>query len=196
MPLDQFNSSHWLGLLILNETFGKGRNFKVRLDPLMREPTETFQPYMALMHLYGRKLNWERLKSLQSEEFGQWLGDGLSTTSILTTDYVWRPEDQEIHFTCEEIPKPKCIATRGSRYFHAIFDRRTGNIIHCDGALRIYDQYEIELRQKYHVRQTEVRKIGKRVKLFLINDEIGQELFMSLATNFLVWNEDAIRYFN
>lgn len=194
--LDQFNSSHWLGLLILNETFRKGRNFRVRLDPLMREPAETFQPYMALMHLYGKKLDWERLKSLQSEEFGQWLGDGLSTGSILTTDYVWRPEDHEVHFTCEEIPKPECIDTRGSRYFHAIFDKRTGTITHCDGALRIYNEPEIALRQKYHVRQQEVRKIGKRVKLFLIDDQIEQGLFMRLVTNFLVWNEDAIRYFN
>lgn len=124
--LDQFNSSHWLGLLILNETFKNGRDFKIRLDPLMREPAETFRPYMALMHLYGKKLDWERLKSLQSEEFGQWLKDGLSNSSIQTTDYVWRPEKREVHFTCEEIPKPECIATRGSRYFHAIFDKRSG----------------------------------------------------------------------
>ncbi len=53
--LDQFNSSHWLGLLILHETFKNGRDFKIRLDPLMREPAETFRPYMALMHLYGKK---------------------------------------------------------------------------------------------------------------------------------------------
>lgn len=194
--LDQFNSSHWLGLLILNETFKNGKNFKIRLDPLMKEPVQTFRPYMALMQLYGKKLDWERLKSLQSEEFGQWLGDGLSTSSIMTTDYVWRPEKHEVHFTCEELPKPECITTRGSRYFHAIFDKRSGKITHCDGALRIYNQSEIENRQKFHVRQPEVRKIGKRVKLFLINDEIDQELFMSLATNFLVWNEDAISCFN
>lgn len=194
--LDQFNSSHWLGLLIMHETFKNGRDFKIRLDPLMREPAETFRPYMALMHLYGKKLDWDRIKLLQSEEFGQWLGDGLSTSSILTTDYVWRPEKYEVHFTCEEIPKPECISIRGSRYFHAIFDKRSGKITHCDGALRIYNQDEIELRQKFHVRQPEVRKIGKRVKLFLINDEIDHTLFMNLATNFLVWNEDAINYFN
>lgn len=69
-------------------------------------------------------------------------------------------------------------------------------VTHCDGALRIYDQDEIKIRQRFHVRQPEVRKIGKRVKLFLINDEIDQELFMSLATNFFMWNEDAINYFN
>lgn len=194
--LDQFNSSHWLGLLILNETFKNGRDFKIRLDPLMKEPAQTFRPYIALMHLYGKKLDWERLKFLQSEEYGQWLGDGFSASSILTTDYVWRPERNEVHFTCEEIPKPECITTRGSRYFHAIFDKRSGKVSHCDGAIRIYDQDEIELRQKFHVRQPEARKIGKRVKLFLINDEIDQTLFMNLATNFLVWNEDAISYFN
>lgn len=194
--LDQFNSSHWLGLLILNETFRNRRNFKIRLDPLMREPVETFQPYIALMQLHGKKLDWTRLKTLRTEEFGQWLGDGLSTSSILTTDYVWRPEKQEVHFTCEELPKPDCIDIRGSRYFHAIFDKSTGNITHCDGALRIYDEAEFTLRQKYHVRQPEVRKIGKRVKLFLIDDVIDQELFMSLATNFLVWNQDALEYFN
>lgn len=194
--LDQFNSSHWLSQLIMEEAFRRQKNFKIRLDPLMKESSASFQPYMALMDLYGRKLNWDRLKTLANEEFGQWLGDGLSTQSIHTTDYVWRPEGKEVHFTCEEIPKPEFIGSRGSRYFHAIFDKSTGFITHCDGALRFYTEPEIALRQQFHVRQPEVRKIGKRVKLFLIDDNIDQDLFMRLAVNFLVWNQDAIEYFN
>jgi hypothetical protein len=194
--LDQCNSSHWLGLLIMNEAYRNGRKFKIRLDPLMKVHQDEFIPYMALMNLYGKKLEWARLRTLKSEEFGQWLGEGLSTKSIKTTDYVWRPEGNEIHFTCEELPKRECIHTRGSRYFHAIFDKKSGLIKHCDGALRIYNDQELTIREGYHVRHPEVRKIGKRVKLFLIDDYIDQELFMKLATNFLVWNEDALEYFN
>lgn len=194
--LDQSNSSHWLGLLIMNEAYRNGKKFKIRLDPLMKVPKTEFSPYMALMNLYGKKLDWERLKVLRSDEFGQWMGDGLSTKSIRTTDYVWRPEGNEIHFTCEELPKRECIQIRGSRYFHAIFDKNSGSIIHCDGALRIYNDEELTIREGFHVRHPEVRKIGKRVKLFLIDEPIDQELFMKLAVNFLVWNEDALEYFN
>lgn len=194
--LDQFNSSHWLGLLILKESVENGKTFRIRLDPLMAEPALTFRPYVALMQVYGKKLDWDRLRSLQADDHGQWLGDGLSTPSIQLTEYVWRPEGNEVHFTCEELPKIEQITKRGSRYLHAIFDKRTGNVVHCDGAIRIYDLDELILRQRYHVRRPEVRKIGKRVKLFRIDEEIDHALFMRLATNFLVWNTDAIRYFN
>ncbi|MGK7392605.1 MAG: hypothetical protein ACNS60_19785 [Candidatus Cyclobacteriaceae bacterium M2_1C_046] len=195
--LNQFNSSHWLELLIINETFRNNRNFMIRLDPLMKEPIQEFQPYVALMELYGKKLDWERIRKLKSDETGQWLAEGgLSTRSIFRTDYVWHPQGKEIHFTCEELPKRDFVETRGSRYFHAILDKETGYVSHCDGALRIYNNDNYDKRIDYHIHQPEVRKVGKRIKIFQIDEEIDQNLFMKLATNFLVWNQDAINYFN
>ena len=194
--LYQPNSSHLLSNLIINETFKNGYDFRIRLDPLVVAPKNEFQPYFQLMEIYGKKLDWERLKTLKHDEFGQWLGDGLSTPSIYISDYVWSPSKDEVHFTCEELPKKSYLDIRGSRYFHAIFDKKTGRIIHCDGALRYYTNEEYDERIHYHVRQPEVRKVGKRVKLFQLDQPIDQSLFMRLATNFLVWNEDAIGYFN
>lgn len=194
--LDQYDSSLWLSNLLFNETFRNNKNFKVRIDPLVEVPIYDYQPNFKRMNLYGTKLNWDELKLLRNENFGQWLGGGLSTPSIKTTDYVWRPDEKEIHFTYEEIPKQEYINIRGGRYFHAIFDKKSGQIVHCDGAIRIYEKEEFEKREKYHVRQPEVRKIGTRIKIFQIDDYIDQSLFLRLATNFLVWNEDAIKYFN
>jgi len=194
--LDQLNSSHWLSNLIMNETFENGRNFRIRLDPLVVISKNEFQPYFQYMEIYGTKLDWNWIKTLRNQEFGQWLGDDLSTSSIHISDYVWTPTTNEVHFTCEELPKKCYIDVRGSRYFHAILDKDSGKIIHCDGALRFYSDKEYSHRLKYHVRQPEVRKVGKRVKLFQIDEPIDQNLFMKLATNFLVWNEDAVNYFN
>lgn len=194
--LNQPNSSHWLSNLIIKETFDNGLDFRIRLDPLVVAHKDDFQQYFQLMQIYGRKLDWNRLKTLKNDEFGQWLGDGLSTRSIFKSDFVWSPSKDEIHFTCEELPKKQFIDTRGSRYLHAIFDKHSGKIIHCDGALRYYNAEEYDHRIKYHVRQAEVRKVGKRIKIWQLDEPIDQFLFMKLATNFLVWNEDAIAYFN
>lgn len=194
--LDQPNSSHWLSNLIVGESFKRKRNFRIRIDPLMKVTKADYQPYFQLMNIYGKKLDWNRLKSLRNEEFGQWLGDGLSTGSIHISDFVWRPNGDEIHFTCEELPKSSYLDVRGSRYFHAIFEKSTGKVIHCDGAIRFYSDEEYQYRLNYHVRNPEVRKIGNRVKIFQIDEAIDEDLFMRLATNFFVWNEDAIGYFN
>ena len=65
---------------------------------------------------------------------------------------------------------------RGSRYFHAIFNKDTGSIIHCDGAIRIYSESELADRMRFHVRSSDVRKVGKRVKIFQTNDSFWRTL--------------------
>ncbi|MDO7846499.1 hypothetical protein Q5H92_09035 [Hymenobacter sp. M29] len=195
--LPQNNSSYWLFELICQEAFRSNLDFKLRLDPIVKMPKEEFSPMFYKMWVYGRELNWDRIAQLKQEEFGQWLNeDSTSAKSIEATDFVWQPSKSEIHFTCEELPKDEFSDTRGSRYFHAIFDRQTGQVIHCDGALRFYSQTELKNRKQFHVRHAEVRRVGKRVKLFQIDEPISQQLFMNLATTFLVWNEDALAYFN
>jgi len=190
------NSSYWLSDLIFKQSFQNNRKFKVRLDPLIKVNKEMYQPMFFKMWVYGTKLDWNRLKTLKSTEHGQWLAGPLSDLTIEFTDFTWTPSETEIHFTCEELPKDDFLFVRGSRYFHAIFDKASGAIKHCDGAIRFYTPSELEYRKKFHVKNAEVRKIGKRIKIFQIDELIDQVLFMQLATNFLVWNEDAIAYFN
>ena len=110
---------------------------------------------------------------------------------------MWgKPTAKEIHFTCEELPNKNEVHYRGSRYFHAIIDKKTGLVKHCDGAISIYSEDELEFRSKYHVRNSEVRKIGKRVKIFQLDDQIERKIFIDLITSYMVWNYDLIRYFN
>lgn len=191
------NSSYWLFDLILNEAYRNDREFKIRLDPLIRIHKDTYSPLMQKMNIYGDKLDWEKISALEFEDHGQWFGHGLSSSEIGITDYVWSPYDNnEVHFTCEELPKEDEIPTRGSRYFHAIFNKTTGNVIHCDGAIRFYTKEEFADRSTSHIRKAEARKVGIRRKIFQIDEVIDQQLFMNLATNFFVWNHDALNYFN
>lgn len=190
------NSSYWLFNLILKEAYHNKREFKIRLDPLIRIHKDSYSPLMQKMTIYGDKLDWEKISALEFEDHGQWFGHELSSSEIGITDYVWSPYDKEVHFTCEELPKEDEIPTRGSRYFHAIFDKATGKIIHCDGAIRFYTIEEFAHRSRFHVRKAEARKVGIRRKIFQIDEVIDQQLFMNLATNFFVWNQDALNYFN
>ena len=94
------------------------------------------------------------------------------------------------------MPTAEYLDVRGSRYFHAIFDRATGLIKHCDGAIRLYIYEEYQNRLKCHVRNTEARKVGQRIKIFQLDDAIDQNTFALLCVTFFVWNEDVITYFN
>lgn len=190
---DASNSSYWISESIGELIFKKKINFKIRLDPFVEKNIDDYSPMMYKMTVYGTKLDWEKLLTLKEDDHGRWMSERQDTQ---WTDYVWRPEKGEIHFTCEELPNLNEIAYRGSRYFHAIFDKSTGLIKHCDGAIRIYNQYEYQERLNYHIRNAEVRKSGKRVKLFQVDQEIDKFDFMKLATSFMVWNQDVFDYFN
>jgi hypothetical protein len=190
----QTNSSYWISCTIIRLTEEKGLNFKIRLDPFIEEYKSEYKIMFQKMLVYGKPLDWERLRRLKEEEYGQWL-DEKTYSKIGTTDFVWRPMGNEIHFTCEELPKINCLDYRGSRFFHAIFDKITGNIKHCDGAIRFYTLEEFKKRTQYHVRNTQVRKIGTRIKIFQIDDFIDQNVFTTLAATFFVWNEDIQKYF-
>lgn len=193
--IDASNSSYWISSIISRLIASKNLNFKIRLDPFIECHYNDFQKMVYKMNIYGRELDWNRLKYIKDDEHGRWM-DEKSYSRTKFTDYVWRPGKSEIHFTCEELPKKEYLKERGSRYFHAIFDKETGTINHCDGAIRIYDAEEFEKRLNFHVRNAEVRKIGKRIKIFQIDESINQDDFQLLITNFMVWNEDVFDYFN
>lgn len=190
--IKEANSSYWIFeyLKLLNKEI----DVRIRLDPFIILNPQTYLPFNYKMTLYGKKLNWDRIKNLMFDDFGSWKAEFESFSEDIT-DYVWATSKDEISFTCEELPKQINISYRGSRYFHAIFDKRTGNIKHCDGAIRLYTNEELIYRQQFHVRNPEVRKIGIRKKIFQIDSMIDQYTFTQLVINFFVWNEDVQKYF-
>ncbi|MEB2786855.1 hypothetical protein [Algoriphagus persicinus] len=196
------NSSYWLSQAIFKQQIENKVNFKIRLDPLKETHKDQYNPMMYKMHVHGKPLEWDRLKTLRFDDFGQWFNEKEYEKAGFT-DYVWSPKkDNTIHFTCEEVPKIEYNGIQSSRYFHAIFDKNTGKINHCDGAIRFYTDDELANRVQFQVKDPEARKVGKRVKIFQFdsknnNDiELGQNGFCDLAVNFFVWNNDVMNYFN
>ncbi|MCX2680753.1 hypothetical protein OOZ15_12440 [Galbibacter sp. EGI 63066] len=196
------NSSYWLSQVIFKLQIENNVNFKVRLDPLKEIHKDQYNPIMYKMHVHGKPLDWNKLKSLRFDDFGQWFNEK-DYEKAGFTDYVWSPKkDNTIHFTCEEVPKLGYNGILSSRYFHAIFDKNTGRINHCDGAIRFYTEEELANRVRYQVKDPDARKVGKRIKIFQFdskdnNDvELGQDDFCDLAVNFFVWNQDVMNYFN
>jgi hypothetical protein len=177
-------------------------SFKIRLDPLKEIHKDQYNPMFYKMHVHGKPLDWNSLTLLRVDEFGQWFNEkDYEKTGF--TDYVWSPKkDGKIHFTCEEVPKLEYNGIHTSRYFHAIFDKNTESVTHCDGAIRYYTKDEIENRVRFQVKDPEVRRVGKRIKIFqydsIENNQVGlsQSDFCDLAINFFVWNNDVIKYFN
>ncbi|MFL5788969.1 MAG: hypothetical protein ACJ748_13000 [Flavisolibacter sp.] len=196
------NSSYWLFAAL----FSINRNdlIRVRLDPLVHEPIETFNPMMYRMQVYGTSLNWNKIKNLKDAEHTQFIATFPSGSSIDRTDLVWKPIDDEIHFTCEEMPKSDLLEFRGSRYFHAIFQKQSGILKHCDAAIRFYTNEEYDKRLSNHLKANEVTRIGRRIKIFqidvpkvqLLEKPITHQHFIDLITSFYVWNHDILNYFN
>lgn len=192
--IDGSNSSYWISETISSLARSRNLDFRIRLDPFIEIPIQEYSPTMYKMTIYGKPLDWERLRLLREDEHGRWMNEDFSKGNI--TDFVWKPDGDELHFTCEELPNAGENNYRGSRYFHAILDKNTGEVKHCDGAIRIYTDFELKYRLNYHVRNPEARKIGKRIKIFQLDENIDQDAFALLITNFMVWNHDVINYFN
>ena len=190
---DAHNSTYWVLQELHNPDLGN--RVKVRFDPLIHHPKEDFNPTMYKMQVYGKSLDWERIKNLTSAEQLEFIPDSPDRGDIAKTEIIWRPSGSEIHFTCEELPREEFLPYRGSRYFHAILDRGTGKIEHCDGAIRYYDIHQYNNRLKSHIKANEVTKAGTRIKIFHVTNPTHQGL-INLIASFFVWNEDVFLYFN
>lgn len=189
-PIQANNANFWT--LTAIQRVGLGDTVRVRLDPLLHGPTERISGCFYSMIVYGKQLDWNRIADLREPEHGRWQPGSLSTRSQFT-DYVWDPRGSEVHFVCEEVPRPEDIRERGSRYFHAVFDKQSGHLKHVDGAIRLYTDAEHSVRVTQHVRHAS--KIGKRVKVFRADRPIATEALSELCPAFFVWNYDVARYF-
>ena len=145
----------------------------VRLDPLLHGPTGALSGHFYRMDVYGRPLDWDRIRNLQSPDHGRWLPGNLSRSSLFT-DYAWVPHDDEVDFICEELPPRDEVEERGSRYLHAVYDRRHHRITHLDGAVRVYNADELTSREASHVRNA--GKVGTRVKVFRSDHQIDPDV--------------------
>ena len=186
------NSSYWL-LQELNDPM-LDRKVKIRLDPLVHHPKADFHMMNFRMQVYGKLLNWERIKGLVTPEQVEFIPDDADKSPISKTQIIWNPSDDEVHFTCEELPNIALLPYRGSRYFHAIFEKESGDIEHCDGAIRYYDVDQYNARQQTHIKAKEAVKAGTRIKIFHVTQP-PRESFIKLVTSFFVWNEDLVGYF-
>lgn len=184
------NASYWFLLQVAKHKLVSST--RLRLDPFMHGPTGMFPRMVYLMRVYGRSLDWDRIDNLKKPDFGRWSPHRLSSGTDFT-DYAWTPRDGEVHFVCEEIPSLERVNRRGGRYLHAIYRPDLKQIVHVDGAVRIYTATELQDRLSDHVRTS--GKVWKRAKLFRTDEPISRECFADLATSFFVWNYDVYEYF-
>jgi len=187
------NSTYWLLHELYNAELTE--KVKIRLDPLIHHPKEHFQQMSYRMQVYGKLLDWERIKALKFSEQTEFIPDNPDKGDILKTEIIWKPSDDEIHFTCEELPKKECLNKRGSRYFHAILRKDSGIVEHCDGAIRFYTDDQFDKRLTMHIKENETTKAGTRIKIFHVTN-LSQQSLINLITSFFVWNHDILIYFN
>jgi hypothetical protein len=190
-PVESPNSQYWF----LNELFKLGRSAQafVRLDPFLNGLTREFPMMAYRMMVYGRPLDWLRIRNLEEEEHGQWRPDR-EMQGIEVTDFAWTPRGGEVHFRCEEIPIQDATRLRGSRYLHAVYIPSRDEFIHLDAAVRVFTAGEWQQRMKTrHVRKA--GKVGRRHKVFRIDSPLSTDAFSNLCAQFFVWNSDVGRYF-
>jgi hypothetical protein len=184
------NANYWLLQQIQRNDLIE--SFKIRLDPLLHGPSDQLAGHGYKMLVYGRPLDWERIRELRTTDHGRWVPGKLSCKA-LATDYAWVPHAEEVDFVCEELPLVADAQDRGARYLHMVYDKTRHEIKHLDGALRIYTQPELVGRSSRHVRNA--GKAGVRVKAFRTDHPIRPDGIGDLIQAFFVWNYDVARYF-
>ena len=184
------NSSYWLLQACYSE--GLRARVRVRLDPFLHGPAESFRAMFYAMLVYGQPLDWSRIDGLRRTEHGRWCPAARNDSSRFT-DYAWTPRRSEVHFVCEEVPTVGASISRGSRYFHAIYMPSEAAMSHLDAGVRIYSDSEVRDRHNSHVRQA--GKVGLRQKVLRIDHVVPRAVFAPICQAFFVWNHDVQQYF-
>jgi len=189
-PVESPNAMYWFMSAVFR--LGLQTSMALRLDPLMHGPATEFPRVFYKMWMYGRQLDLSTLTTMTEESFGRWLPSTGSSQTSEYTDYVWSPRDDELHLTVEELPRRESIATRGSRYFHAIYHPKSSRFIHTDGAIRVFTEEQWAARCGAHVRNA--GKAGQRVKVFRLDEAITTEALTTLCAPYFVWNYDIAKF--
>jgi hypothetical protein len=184
------NSTYWLQAAFYEQSLAD--HVRVRLDPFLWGPSESFPRMGYKMLVYAMPLNWEGIEKLREVHHGQMRPEN-SRDRTETTEFCWIPRDDGVHFICEELPRRDLVGVQASRYLHAIYDPGTRTITHFDGALRIYTAQQMASRLKEHVRNA--GKAGIRKKIFRIDAPVDRGAFSLIAQAFFIWNYDLTKYF-
>lgn len=187
LQYNAFNSSYWisreLNKLNLDEV-----KLKIRPDPFLKN----FSPLILKSTVFSKPLNWNNIRFLRNDDRGKF--ENYKTGEV--TEYLWHPRNNEVIFTCEELPPKNQINLRGSRYFHAIFEKDSGKFQHCDGSIKIYNEKSYGRRLDFSIDNNEVNDIGDEVKIFRVDNNIPKEKFTSLICSYFYWNYDLSNYFS
>lgn len=188
-PLRAVNSQYWSSMVLFR--LSAEISVRVRLDPFLITPVDSYSPPFYRMWVFGRDLDWQRIGQLKGEEMARWMPDNLSLRYCEFTDVIWRRRSDGVHFECEEIPKN--AEERPSRYFHAIYAPTEEVFVHSDAAVRYYTETELDLRKQAHLHS--LGKVGVRVKLFRVDGPLDVVTWSTLIAGSFVWNNDIQRYF-
>ena len=184
------NSTYWLLRSFYEESVAD--HVRVRLDPFLWGPSDSYPQTMYKMLVYATPVDWESLGQLREPAHGMMQADKPPEKSELT-EFCWTRRDDGIHLVCEELPPKERIEFVGARYLHAIYAPSSQSITHFDGALRIYSDLQYNERRSTHVRHS--GKTGIRKKIFRIDAPTSRSAFSLITQAFFVWNDDLVRYF-
>ena len=67
-------------------------------------------------------------------------------------------------------------------------------LIHCDGAIRIYDEDDYEKRASMPLQSRDIGKEGVRRKIFRVDGSMGSKDLVELCSTFFYWNIDVTAY--
>lgn len=188
LQYNAFNSSYWISME-LNKLNLDEMELKIRPDPFLKN----FSILILKSTVFSKPLNWNNIRFLKNDDKGKF--ENYKTGEV--TEYLWHPrKNNEVIFTCEELPPKNQINLRGSRYFHAIFEKDSGKFQHCDGSIKIYNEKSYEKRLGLSIDNNEINDIGNEVKIFRVDNNIPKEKFTSLISSYFYWNHDLINYFS
>jgi hypothetical protein len=119
------------------------------------------------------------------------------------TEFMWTTKDTTKDFVIEEVVSPEaleiidgenCICVK---YIHTQFSIESGNCIHFDGCVNIYDSGSYQKRIETNINKRSGVKAKKHMKLFRIDGEnsITNDEWIILAGAFLKDNELVQEYF-
>ena len=182
------NSTYWLAPMILGKA-----SCRVRPDPLRVATRGTLSRMRYAMIVYGPPFRWERVLRLQAIEAIRWFkGEGDQVKQDVVTELVWKPRGDEIVLEVEQLPARSEVLTEGSRYLHAILDRRKERFVHLDGAIRWYSRKELEVRSD--TRLDKSGEVGIRTKIFRLDEPLERGEALEILCAFFVWNYDIAAY--
>jgi hypothetical protein len=119
------------------------------------------------------------------------------------TEFMWTTKDNTKDFVIEELVSPEAVEPIDAqncicvKYIHTQFSLSSGNCIHFDGCINIYDSESYRKRLETNINKRSGVKAKKHMKLFRIDGEnvITNNEWILLAGAFFKDNELVQEYF-